>query len=46
MKRSRYVGAGFLGVLLLLGVASTLLERRSAVEAADVQAPMFEVDPL
>ena len=46
MKRSRYVGAGFLGVLLLLGVGSTLLERRSAVEAAAVQAPMFEVDPL
>ena len=46
MKRSRYVGAGFLGVLLLLGVGSTLLERRSAVEAAGVQAPMFEVDPL
>ena len=46
MKRGRYVGTGFLGVLLLLGVASTLLERRSAVEAAAVQAPMFEVDPL
>ena len=46
MKRNRYVGAGFLGVLLLLAVASALLEKQAAVEAANAQAPTFEVDPL
>jgi hypothetical protein len=31
---------------ILLGVASGVLKKRAAVEAAAVQAPMFEVDPL
>jgi DNA-binding beta-propeller fold protein YncE len=31
---------------ILLGVASGVLKKKAAVEAAAVQAPMFEVDPL
>jgi DNA-binding beta-propeller fold protein YncE len=46
MKRSFYVGAGFLAVLATLGTASVVLDKRAAVEAAAVQAPMFEVDPM
>jgi len=46
MTRKLYVGPIFLGLLAALGVGSLLLEKRAAVEAAAVQAPMFEVDPL
>src|ERR1700681_916199 len=46
MKRNFYVGAGFLAVLAALGTGSVLLDKRAAVEAAAVQAPMFEVDPM
>src|SRR5512136_1408893 len=46
MNRKLYVGAIFLGLLAALGVGSTLLQKRAAVEAAAVQAPMFEVDPM
>jgi hypothetical protein len=46
MKRNLYVGAGFLAVLAALGTGSVLLDKRAAVEAAAVQAPMFEVDPM
>src|SRR5258707_12188706 len=46
MKRNLYVGTIFLGLVAALGIGSLLLEKRAAVEAAGVQAPMFEVDPL
>ena len=46
MKRNIYVGAIFLALLIALGVGITVLQKRAAVEAAAVQAPMFEVDPL
>jgi DNA-binding beta-propeller fold protein YncE len=46
MKRNLFVGAAFFALLIALGVGSTLLERRAAVEAAGVQAPRFEVDPM
>ena len=46
MKRNFYAGAGFLAVLAALGTGSVLLDKRAAVEAAAVQAPMFEVDPM
>ena len=46
MKRNFYVGAGFLAVLAALGTGSVLLDKRAAVEAAAVQAPRFEVDPM
>jgi len=46
MKRNLYLGIAFCALLIALGVASTVLERRAAVEAAGVQAPRFEVDPM
>src|SRR5258708_10108156 len=46
MKRNLYVGTIFLGLVAALEIGSVLLEKRAAVEAAGVQAPMFEVDPL
>ena len=46
MRRNIYVGVTFLALLIALGVGITLLQKRAAVEAATVQAPMFEVDPL
>ena len=46
MKRNLYIGLAFSAVLVALGIASTMLEKRAAVEAAGVQAPRFEVDPM
>src|SRR5262249_12832523 len=46
MKRNLYVGATFLIVLSTLVVASFVLQKRVAVEAAGEMAPRFEVDPL
>src|SRR5712671_6844918 len=46
MKRNLYVGTIFLGLVAALGIGSVLLKKRAAVEAAGVQAPMFEVDPM
>ena len=46
MRRNIYVGATFLALLIALGVGIIVLQKRAAVEAATVQAPMFEVDPL
>src|SRR2546425_7691851 len=46
MKRNRYVAALFLVLLAALLIASSILQKRAAVEAASVQAPRFEVDPL
>jgi DNA-binding beta-propeller fold protein YncE len=46
MKRNAYIGVAFSALLIALAVASTVLEKRAAVEAAGVQAPHFEVDPM
>src|SRR6266576_927272 len=46
MKRKHYIGATFVGVLCTLAVGSSVLQRRAAVEAAGIQAPRFEVDPM
>jgi hypothetical protein len=46
MRRNYYIGLAFAATLLPLGLGTLVLERRSAVEAAAVQAPMFEVDPF
>ncbi len=46
MKRNVSVAAAFLAILALLGVWSNVLGRKALVEAATVQAPRFEVDPL
>jgi DNA-binding beta-propeller fold protein YncE len=46
MSRNLYVGAIFLVLLGTLIVASVLLQKNAAVEAAGSNAPRFEVDPL
>jgi len=46
MKRNVYVGAVILLLVVTLGIGSVVLEKRAAVQAAGVQAPMFEVDPM
>ena len=46
MRRIAYIGAGFAVVIITLAVTSTVLQRKAAVEAAGVQAPVFEVDPF
>jgi DNA-binding beta-propeller fold protein YncE len=45
MKRKIYAGAGFVAVLVALGIGSTVLENK-ITEGAGVMAPSFEVDPL
>ena len=44
-RRNLWIGANFAAVIAALGITSLVLEKR-AVEAAAVQAPRFEVDPL
>jgi hypothetical protein len=46
MKRNVWVGATFVAVLAGLGIGSAWLEKKASLEAAAVQAPRFEVDPL
>ena len=47
MKRSLYIGSGFLVILIAIGIAAGIFTRKAAVEAAaGVMAPRFEVDPL
>jgi len=46
MKRNLYVGAALLALLAVLGIGSAVLGKRAVVEAAAVQAPRFEVDPM
>jgi DNA-binding beta-propeller fold protein YncE len=46
MNRKLATGLAFTGLALALGVGSVVLEKKGRVEAAAVQAPMFEVDPL
>jgi DNA-binding beta-propeller fold protein YncE len=45
MNRDLYVGAGFLTLIVALGIGSSVL-KREAVQAASTQAPRFEVDPM
>ena len=46
MNRNLRVGIAFATALVLLGLASVALEKRTTVQAAGVMAPRFEVDPL
>src|SRR6267142_62629 len=46
MKRKYYIGAVFVAVLITLAAGSAFLEKKAVVEAAAVQAPRFEVDPM
>src|ERR1700678_1324936 len=46
MNRNLRIGATLLGVLVALGVGSSLLDKRATVTAATVVAPKFEVEPM
>jgi len=46
MTRNFRIGTSFGAALVVLGVASIALEKRATVNAAAVQAPRFEVDPM
>src|SRR5450759_5929939 len=46
MKRNLCIGVIFLCLVIVFGVGSIVLEKKGRVEAAAVQAPMFEVCPL
>ena len=46
-KPNSYTGVAFLALLVALGVAQSVLDKRAAAqERGGVQAPRFEVDPL
>ena len=45
-KRELWAGSILAGVLVALGAAYTVMERKAVVQAAGAQAPKFEVDPL
>src|ERR1017187_1730188 len=45
--RNRFFVAGAFGaVFIMLGMASSMLEKKATVQASGLQAPRFEVDPL
>ena len=46
MRRNTYLVTSFVVVIITLAIASSVLQRKAAVEAAGVQAPTFEVDPF
>jgi DNA-binding beta-propeller fold protein YncE len=46
MKRNFWVGVTFLALIAALGFGARALEKRASVQAASMQAPMFEVDPM
>jgi DNA-binding beta-propeller fold protein YncE len=46
MNRKLATGLAFTGLAVALWTGSVVLEKKGRVEAAAVQAPMFEVDPL
>src|SRR6476646_10794206 len=46
MKRNLGIGLTFVAVLAALSMLSAWLEKKATVEAAAVQAPRFEVDPM
>jgi DNA-binding beta-propeller fold protein YncE len=45
-KRNTIVAIGFLAVLAILATTYLILEKKAVVEAAGLQAPRFEVDPM
>ena len=46
MKRNQYIGLAFAVLILVLGLATVMVQRKAHVQAAGVEAPMFEVDPM
>ena len=46
MKRRPSIAAAFVAIVVVLALASVLLERKAIITAAAAQAPQFEVDPM
>ncbi len=46
MNRNAWIGLTIFSLVVALGFGSVVLEKKAAVQAAGVQAPMFEVDPM
>src|SRR5579863_1785446 len=46
MTRNFRIGTAFLTAIVVLGVASVILDHKATVNAAGVMAPRFEVDPM
>src|SRR5262245_53142100 len=47
MKRSLYIGAAFVAIIVALGLGQSALRRTTAAQGrGGVQAPTFKVDPL
>jgi hypothetical protein len=46
MKRKFYIGAAFAAMIGGLAVGYSVLRNKAVVEAAGIQAPRFEVDPM
>src|SRR5580693_1866040 len=46
MRRNYYIAGSFLALLGALGAGYSVLRKKAVVEAAGVQAPRFEVDPM
>ena len=46
MKRNLYVGAAIIALAAGFGIGSAVLSKKAKVQAAGMQAPHFEVDPL
>ncbi len=46
MRRNRTIATAFLALAAVLGIGSFVLQKKAAVQAAGVEAPRFEVDPM
>ena len=46
MKRNLCIGGIFVALIIALALGSAELKKKATVEAASVQAPIFEVDPF
>ena len=46
MKRNFWIGVTFVALIAAFGLGSRALEKRASVQAASMQVPMFEVDPM
>ncbi len=46
LTRNYYIGATFFAVFGVLALGSSALQKKASVEAAGIQAPRFEVDPM
>jgi hypothetical protein len=46
LKRKPTIGVALVALIVALGVGAVVLQKRTGVQAAGIQAPRFEVDPM